>query len=91
MRVVKSSIFNTQFQELLYFIAKDSKTRAKNFRIEILEKLEKLSFMPYKNRKSIYFNDENIRDFIYKGYVVPYKIDKEQIVIIGINKYKIDL
>ena len=45
--------------------------------------------MPFKYRKSIYFNDNNIRDLIFKGYVVPYKIDtvKNQIIIIGINKY----
>lgn len=46
--------------------------------------------MPLKCRKSIYFDDENIRDLIFKGYVIPYKIDidKKQITIIGINKYK---
>ena len=45
--------------------------------------------MPFKYRKSIYWNDNNIRDLIFKGYVVPYKIDttKNKIIIIGINKY----
>lgn len=45
--------------------------------------------MPLKYKKSIYFNDENIRDLVFKGYVVPYKIDtaKNKIIIIGINKY----
>lgn len=26
--------------------------------------------------KSLAFNDERERDFIFKGYVIPYKIDK---------------
>lgn len=47
--------------------------------------------MPLKYRKSIYFDDENIRDLVYLGYVVPYKIEKDKIVIIGITKYRIGL
>lgn len=44
--------------------------------------------MPYKFRQSKCFNDENIRDFIFKGYVIPYLIDKEnnKIVILAIFK-----
>ena len=47
--------------------------------------------MPFKCRKSIYFSDDNIRDLIFMGYVIPYKIyeNKNEIIIIGINKYKI--
>ena len=37
--------------------------------------LEKIYPMPLKCRKSIYF-DDNIRDLIFKGYVIPYKVDK---------------
>ncbi|EKB9565595.1 type II toxin-antitoxin system RelE/ParE family toxin, partial [Campylobacter jejuni] len=47
-----------------------------------------LSFMPYKNRKSLSFDNENIRDLIFKAYVIPYLIDKSknEIVILGIYK-----
>jgi hypothetical protein len=46
--------------------------------------------MPYKYRKSIYFDNENIRDLIYKGYTIPYLIDEDNksIVLLGIIKYK---
>jgi len=49
--------------------------------------------MPFKFRQSIYFEDENIRDLIFKGYTVVYKVDteKEIITIVGIKKYKNDL
>jgi len=52
-----------------------------------------LVHMPYKFKQSIYFDSEEIRDLVFKGYTIPYKIDevKNQIVIIGINKYKRDL
>jgi hypothetical protein len=44
--------------------------------------------MPYKYRKSIYFDNEDIRDMIFKGYITVYKINQNQIVIVGISKYK---
>jgi len=49
--------------------------------------------MPYKFRKSFYFDNEEIRDMIFKGYVIPYKIDKNrnEIIIIGIKKYQENL
>lgn len=72
------------------FIAQDSVTRAINFQFTLDEKVNNLIFMPYKFRKSIYFEDENIRDLIFKGYTVPYKVDKKNdvITIIGIKKYQ---
>lgn len=71
------------------FIAQDSLNQAIKFQIDLDEIIDDIQNMPFKYRKSIYFNDNNIRDLIFKGYVVPYKIDtsKNQIIIIGINKY----
>jgi len=46
--------------------------------------------MPYKFRPSIYFTNENIRDLIFKGYTIIYKIDvsKDIITVIAIKKYQ---
>ncbi|SFV51727.1 hypothetical protein MNB_SV-3-884 [hydrothermal vent metagenome] len=46
--------------------------------------------MPYKYRKSYYFSDDNIRDYIFKGYVIPYRVEinKNRLTILGIIKYK---
>lgn len=70
------------------FISKNSKTRALNFKSEIDNEINNLDNMPYKFRKSIYFEDENIRDLIYKGYTIPYRINeiKNSIILIGIKK-----
>jgi len=48
--------------------------------------------MPYKFRKSIYFEDENIRDYVFMGYCIPYVIQKEQgrIVLLDIIKWKLN-
>ncbi|EAI8502716.1 hypothetical protein CV548_05525, partial [Campylobacter coli] len=39
-------------------------------------------------RKSTLFNDENIRDFIFKKYVIPYYIDSKNDKILLITIYK---
>ena len=82
--------FINQFNNIWDFIADDSKNRANKFKIELKDKIENLIYMPYKFRKSIYFEDENIRDLIYKGYVIPYEIDQKNdlINILGIVKYQ---
>lgn len=90
MHIVKQPKFNDSLKEILYFIALDSKQRAKNFKNELISKINGLVFMPYKFRQSIYFEDENIRDLIFKGYTIVYKVDEqnETILIIGIKKYQ---
>lgn len=47
--------------------------------------------MPYKYRKSVYFDDENVRDFVFKGFVVPYFINEKanEVVVLGICKKNI--
>ena len=86
MELIFSDNFLSRLTDILKFIAKDSKKRALGFKNELLKQLQGLDFMPYKYRKSLAFDDENIRDFIFKGYVIPYKIEKDFIVILAIYK-----
>ena len=48
--------------------------------------------MPYANRKSIFFDREDIRDLIFKGYIIVYKINTENqtIDVFGFTKYEND-
>ena len=48
--------------------------------------------MPYANRKSIFFDREDVRDLIFKGYIVVYKVDGEKgvITVFGFTKYRND-
>jgi len=88
MQIIKNDDFLEALKEILDYIAKDSITRAEKFYILLENKIKFLAFMPKMNRKSIYFNDKSIRDLIFKGYVIPYKINTNQIIILGIIKYK---
>lgn len=90
MRIIKDPKFNQEFKVVLRFIALDSKSKAKIFKDELIAHVNDLTFMPYKYRKSIYFSDNNIRDYIFKGYVIPYHINTadKTLTILGIVKYK---
>ena len=67
--------FENQLLQIVNYIAKDKV----NASIKFANDLEKQIFLipdnPLKYRKSIYFDNENIRDMIYKGYTINYKIN----------------
>ena len=45
--------------------------------------------MPFKYRKNLQLNKDNVRDLIFKGYVIPFLVDKDEIIILDIYKYNI--
>lgn len=90
MTILYKESFIKELTTIWDFIALDSPLRANEFTHSLRKKIEILPQSPYMYRKSIYFDDEMLRDLIYKGYVVVYKInfDNNAIIILGINKYK---
>jgi len=90
MKILKSNKFLEQLRTILRFIALDSPAQARIFKRELNEKIKYLDDFPYKYRRSIHFESEEIRDMIFKGYVIPYFVDMNhgQIIVIAISKYK---
>ena len=74
MTIIRDEKYILKLQSILEFIAKDSFGRAKQFKNNLDNQIDNLANMPFKCRKSIYFCDDNIRDLIFMGYVIPYKI-----------------
>lgn len=92
MQILESDLFTNELNIILSFIVRKKSIKVKNtFKNDLYKALKKLDFMPYKFRKSLAFDDENVRDFIFKGYVIPYKIDKEKDLIIILGIYKENL
>ena len=60
----------------------------KNFKNELIEKIKTISNNPYQYRKSIYFDNDLIRDLIYKGYTVVFRINKNVIEVFGFVKHQ---
>jgi plasmid stabilization system protein ParE len=88
--LLQSDSFSNSLSKILIYIAKDSKDRARQFNKALQNSLKALPEMPYKFRKSIYFENENIRDYVFMGYCIPYFIQKEQgrIVLLDIIKWR---
>ena len=91
MQIKINKKFETNLKTILDFIAKDKISASNKFKKDLFLQIKNIPNFPYKYRKSIYFNDENIRDMIFKGYTIVYRIKpvKEEIEILGIfNKNK---
>jgi plasmid stabilization system protein ParE len=86
MQVHKTSRFFAELEVIIDFIAQDSLQRAEQFSNNLDAKVQDLPHFPYKCRQSIKSNDGNVRDLIFAGYVIPYRVNtvKEQIEILGI-------
>ena len=55
---------------------------------DILQKCRKLKDNPFKFKKSVYFDRDDIRDMTYKGYSVVYKIETEIISVFALIKHE---
>lgn len=86
MRIIQSERFTQELNTISDFIAEDSLARAQEFQEQLKAKIEAMSDSPLMYRKSNSFNDDNIRDLIFKGYVIPYLINNDEILILGIYK-----
>lgn len=74
--------------EQIEVIALDKPKAAKAFKQEFFEKCRSLGEMPYRCRKSIYYDDNNVRDMIYKGYTVVYVIREDEIIILSLINHQ---
>ncbi|WP_418185496.1 type II toxin-antitoxin system RelE/ParE family toxin [Aliarcobacter vitoriensis] len=87
-KIEKNITFNDSLFSILKYIAKDSPSRAKNFKIQIDNKIRNIPNMPFKARKSFHFDDQNTRDLIFKGYTIPYYIDENLSIIVILDIFK---
>jgi len=86
MQIKRHRKYTSNLFAILEYIAKDKVLASRKFKDDIDRKINDLSNFPYKNRQSIYFDDKNIRDMIFKGYTIVYEIkaDKKLIEILDI-------
>jgi len=88
MKIKLSAGFRLKLAKQVKYIARDKPEAGRNFKTELLNEIRRISDFPY--RKSIFFNDDNIRDLVYKGAVISFRIVKSRnsIEVFGFSKYK---
>jgi len=84
MQIVKSRRFDDELEAILDFIAQDNLSQALTFYHELILKIESIVDFPKKYRRSKMSNDDDVREMVFKGYVVVYKIYNDKIIVIGI-------
>lgn len=86
MDIEYSPRFNDELFEIYLYIATDSIIQADQFISKLKTTIEKIPAMPYRHRHSLKSDNKEVRDLVYMGYVVVYRIVKsdKRIDIIGI-------
>jgi len=90
MKISITEDFKSKLADQAEFIARDKPGAARKFKNELLKRIKEIPKMPKKHRKSIFFENENIRDLIYKGYTIVYRIKEEEriIEVFGLTKFE---
>lgn len=88
MKIVFKDTFLKRLENQIDYISKDSPKRARKFKNDLLSKIKEIPANPYRYRKSIYFDDKEIRDLIFKGYTVVFRITTDKIEVFGFVKYQ---
>ncbi|MGZ8547795.1 MAG: type II toxin-antitoxin system RelE/ParE family toxin [Sulfuricurvum sp.] len=88
MKIIYKESFKVRFNRQLLYIGKDNKSAAIAFRNDMRVKIEHLKESPFVYRQSIYFDDSCIRDLIFKGYSITYRVKDETIEVFGLTKYQ---
>ncbi len=88
MKILFKESFLKRLENQIEYISLDSPKRARKFKNDLLNRIKEIPDNPYKYRKSIYFENQNIRDLIFKGYTVVFRINENQIEIFGFVKYQ---
>ena len=86
MIIIHKPTFSKQLKQIIEYIAQDKPSASMKFKNDLKETINLLPDHPLKYRKSIYFDNENIRDMIYKKYTIIYRVKprKNEIEILRI-------
>ncbi|GAB5539373.1 MAG: hypothetical protein Salg2KO_14760 [Salibacteraceae bacterium] len=72
------------------YIALDKPLAALKFYDDLYDRISKIPDHPFKHRQSIFSDDKNVRDLIFKGYTVTFKIiENEKVIeVFGFTKHE---
>lgn len=90
MKIDFSKGYKLALGEQVRYISKDKPIAARKFKKDLLKNLKKDLKSPFHFKKSIYYNSENIRDYVFKGCTSVYKVDikLKTILVFGFIKYR---
>ncbi len=78
MKIKITKGFSIKLADQVEYISRDKPQAARKFKKDILGSIGAISSKPIQNRRSIYYEDDNIRELIFKGYKIVYQIIEEE-------------
>ena len=74
--------------EIVDLIANDKPLASRKFKKDLIIAIKKDLQFPYNFKKSIYFDEVKVRDYVFKGYTITFRIDEleENVEVFGIIK-----
>lgn len=86
MQILSSSLYQTQLQEIFTPYLKSDLKGIKDFKLYLDTVILNAPSKVDKYKRSIYFDDDNIKDIEHQGYTIPFYVDRETntYVILGI-------
>ncbi len=93
MRLKINQRFSKKLLKQIQFIAEDKPEAAAKFYADIFQELNLLTLYPYKHRQSIYSKEVAVRDLVFKGYTITYRINEADgvIEVFSLLKYQKNL
>jgi len=88
MTIIYKDTFVSRLEKQLKYLSENSPKSARKLKTELIKKIKEIPENPYLFRKSIYFENELVRDLIYKGYTVVFRINENQIEIFGFTRFQ---
>ncbi len=90
MKIKITQEFRKQLNKQVKYISRDKSAAARRFKNDLISRIKNIPKAPFSNRKSIYFDRDDIRDLIFKRYIVVYRINmKDDIIeVFGFTKYQ---
>jgi plasmid stabilization system protein ParE len=90
MEVKISSRFSEKLEHQVEYIALDKPKAAIKFQKELIAKIQDLGKFPYRCKTSSRFDDEFVRELVFKGYSIFYRIDEAEhsLTVFGFTKYE---
>jgi hypothetical protein len=88
MKIIFKDTFIHRLENQLDFIAQNNPANSRKFKNELFNLIKATPSNPRKHRKSIWYDDEDIRDLIFKGYTIVYRINNDTIEIFGFVKHQ---
>ncbi|MDD2449132.1 MAG: hypothetical protein PHS42_03495 [Sulfurimonas sp.] len=90
MKILSSELYKGQLKDVLELIKKQNETEANSFAIYLDTIIINMHTKVKKYKKSIYFDNENIKDIENQGYTIVFFIDekKDKYALLGLLKSK---